>query len=116
VTKSAVVGYGPDGSVRDICRVTGKVDGLTDGPEAGFLIATVTADGGSSLYTIRPWAPGPAAVTHYTYDEPPLPHGGGTDAISIYEGRILISASAPNPAPANVPAVSWSGWRAASPT
>ena len=49
MTKSAVVGYGPDGSVRDICRVTGKVDGLTDGPEAGFLIATVNADGGSSL-------------------------------------------------------------------
>ena len=33
-------------------------------------------------------------VTRYAYSEP-LPHGGGTDAISIFDGQILISASAP---------------------
>jgi hypothetical protein len=33
-------------------------------------------------------------VTRYSYSEV-LPHGGGTDAISIYNDQILISASAP---------------------
>jgi hypothetical protein len=33
-------------------------------------------------------------VEHYSYSEP-LPHLGGTDAISIFDGQILISASAP---------------------
>jgi hypothetical protein len=31
---------------------------------------------------------------HYRYNEP-LPHFGGTDAISIYHGLVLVSASAP---------------------
>ena len=33
-------------------------------------------------------------MTHYIYSEP-LPHFGGTDAISIYLGQLFISASAP---------------------
>ena len=36
----------------------------------------------------------PAQVRHYHYSRP-LPHHGGTDAISIYRGQVLISASAP---------------------
>jgi hypothetical protein len=65
---------------------------------------TVNEDAKSSLYTI---APSTRAITHYSYSEP-LPHRGGTDAISVYHGKILISASAPGTsgkAPANAPAV-----------
>jgi hypothetical protein len=34
-------------------------------------------------------------VQHYRFNLNPLPHGGGTDAVSVYRGAILISASAP---------------------
>jgi GLTT repeat (6 copies) len=74
--------------------VLGKTDGVTADPQTGQVIATVNEDANSSLYTINPTAPGSSQVTHYSYNEP-LPHNGGTDAISIYRGQILISASAP---------------------
>ena len=38
--------------------------------------------------------PASAQVTHFHYNKP-LPHKGGTDAISVYHCRVLISASAP---------------------
>ena len=81
--------------------VRGKVDGLTADPFLGKVIATVNEDGNSSLYTVSPDGP----VTHYAYNEP-LPHNGGTDAISSFRGQILISASAPGGtgAPAPQPA------------
>ncbi len=41
-------------------------------------------------------------MQHYRYSEP-LPHNGGTDAISIYHGQILISASAPGTTGAAAP-------------
>jgi hypothetical protein len=44
----------------------------------------------------------PGSVTHYSYSEP-LPHNGGTDAISVYRGQILISASAPGTSGAAAP-------------
>jgi uncharacterized protein (DUF1810 family) len=69
----------------------GKCDGLTADPLTGQVIATVNEDAHSSLYTI---APRSGRVTHYAYNEP-LPHDGGTDAIEIYHGQIVISASAP---------------------
>jgi hypothetical protein len=72
--------------------VTGKVDGLTADRQLHRVIATVNEDANSSLYTITPGTSSP--VQHYTYDEP-LAHFGGTDAISILHGQILISASAP---------------------
>ncbi len=72
--------------------VQGKADGVTADPETGAVIATVNEDANSSLYAITP---GPAGgVQHYSYSEP-LPHDGGTDAISVLDGRLLISASAP---------------------
>ncbi len=74
--------------------VQGKTDGVTADPQSGDVIATVNEDANSSLYTIDPTAPAGSQVTHYDYNEP-LPHFGGTDAISIYRGQILISASAP---------------------
>jgi hypothetical protein len=77
--------------------LVGKVDGLTADPAADDVIATVNEDLDSSLYTIAPSAAPPAQVTHFEYNKT-LPHGGGTDAISIYHGQILISASAPGTA------------------
>jgi hypothetical protein len=72
--------------------IAGKDDGLTADPQLGSVIATVNEDGSSSLYTITPGSASP--VKHFTYNEP-LPHNGGTDAISILNGQILVSASAP---------------------
>jgi hypothetical protein len=74
--------------------VQGKTDGVSADPRAGDVIATVNEDANSSLYTITPDAAPGDQVVHYAYNEP-LPHNGGTDAISIYHGQILISASAP---------------------
>ena len=78
--------------------LVGKCDGLTADPQTGELIATVNEDAHSSLYLIRP---GGAAV-HYTYARP-LPSDGGTDAISVYHGLVLISASAPGTTGAAAP-------------
>ncbi len=85
--------------------VQGKTDGVTADPQMGDVIATVNEDANSSLYTIDPTAPPGSQVAHYNYNEP-LPHFGGTDAISIDRGQILISASAPGttaPAGTTVP-------------
>jgi hypothetical protein len=86
--------------------IVGKCDGVTADPLTGNLIATVNEDANSSLYTIDPVS---GEIVHYAYSEP-LPSKGGTDAISIYRGMVLISASAPGttglPAPqASYPAV-----------
>lgn len=69
----------------------GKSDGLTADPLTGLVIATVNEDANSALYTINPCT---GRVTRYRYSEP-LPHQGGTDSIAVYQGRLLISASAP---------------------
>lgn len=90
-TDSTIVELSPHGSLLHQWDVTGKVDGLTADPSRARLIATVNEDGNSSIYTVDPST---NRVVHYTYSEP-LPHNGGTDAISIYEGRVVISASAP---------------------
>src|SRR6516165_3673946 len=69
----------------------------------GRVFASVNEDSKSSLYVVSG-----GTVTHYTYTQSPLSHKGGTDAISVYKGKILISASAPGTsgkAPANAPAV-----------
>jgi hypothetical protein len=77
----------------------GKSDGLSADPAHCDVIATVNEDADSSLYTINP---GTGAVTHYAYSGP-LPHNGGTDAIAIYHGQLLVSASAPGTAGAAAP-------------
>jgi hypothetical protein len=87
--------------------IKGHCDGLTADPAIGRVIATVNEDANSSLFLIDPAKARPA---HYRYDRATLPSHGGTDAISIYRGVILISASAPGtsgkPAPqAAYPAV-----------
>jgi hypothetical protein len=69
----------------------GKCDGLTADPLTGQVIATVNEDANSSVYTI---GAATGQLRHYHYNRP-LPHQGGTDAISIYHGQVLVSASAP---------------------
>jgi hypothetical protein len=81
----------------------GKSDGLTADPETRQVIATVNEDAKSSLYTISERT---GQVTHYAYNKP-LPHKGGTDAISIFHGQILISASAPGTTGAAAPQASY---------
>ena len=83
--------------------MTGKIDGMGADPATGQVIATVNEDAKSSLYTVSG-----GTVTHYTYTPSQLPHLGGTNHVSVYNGKILISASAPGTsgkAPASAPAV-----------
>ncbi len=105
ITTSAVVGYGPGGVVRWVWRLAGHVDGLGSDPVHHRLLATVNEDGNSAFYSITPGAPAGGQVARYGYNQDPLPHGGGTDAVSVVGGNILVSASSPSPAPADVPAV-----------
>jgi len=94
-----VVEFSPNGSVVHQWDIQGKIDGLTADPYTGQVIATVNEDLNSSLYSINPWS---GHVTHYWYSRP-LPHHGGTDAISFYNGQMLISASAPGTTGAAAP-------------
>ena len=100
---STLVEFTPAGSVVKQWDVTGKIDGMGADSATGQVIATVNEDSKSSLYTVSG-----GTVTHYTYSPSPLPQQGGTDAVSVYQGKILISASAPGTsgkAPASAPAV-----------
>ncbi len=92
---STVVEFTPRGRVIRQWDLHGKCDGITADTQLGILIATIDEDANSSVYTITPGAPRGAQVVHYRYNRDPLPHNGGTDAISVYRGRILVSASAP---------------------
>jgi hypothetical protein len=91
-SQSTIVELTPAGVVKHRWQLTGKCDGLTADPAGHRLIATVNEDGNSSLFTI-PTDGGPAV--HYAYDANPLPHGGGTDSITVYKGGIYLAASAP---------------------
>ena len=100
---STVVEITLSGRVVGQWDVVGKADGVTADAALGGVIVTVNEDNNSALYLIKTSGVSAAnAVTRYAYSEV-LAHGGGTDAISISNGRILISASAPgttsNPAP-----------------
>jgi hypothetical protein len=100
---STLVEFTPTGSVVKKWDVTGKIDGMGADSATGRVFASVNEDSKSSLDVVSG-----GTVTHYTYTQSPLPHMGGTDAISAFQGKILISASAPGTsgkAPANAPAV-----------
>jgi hypothetical protein len=88
---STVVAFTRRGHALRQWDIRGKCDGLTADPRTGQVIATVNEDANSSVYTINPFT---GTIRHYHYNRP-LPHKGGTDAISIYRGQVLISASAP---------------------
>jgi hypothetical protein len=94
-TDSTVVEFTHAGKVLRQWNLKGKIDGMTADSQHGRLIVTVNEDGNSSLYTIRPGASKATQLTHFRYPHNPLSHGGGTDAVSIYHGMVLISASAP---------------------
>jgi hypothetical protein len=94
-TDSTVVEFTPRGQVVRQWDLHGKCDGITADAQHGLLIASVNEDLNSSIYTIRPGATKGARIRHYHYNASPLPHKGGTDAISVYHGLVLISASAP---------------------
>jgi hypothetical protein len=100
-TNSTIVAFTPSGHVLRQWDVKGKCDGLTADPALRRLIATVNEDSNSSLYTIDPVAR-TGGIQHYAYNKP-LPHFGGTDAITIYQGQIFISASAPGTTGAPAP-------------
>jgi hypothetical protein len=94
---STVVEFTASGHVIRQWDIKGKCDGLTADPARGLVIATVNEDAKSSIYTIAPGAGAGAVaaqVQHYRYSKA-LPHKGGTDAISIWRGHVLVSASAP---------------------
>jgi hypothetical protein len=100
---STLVEFTPTGSVVKQWDLTGKIDGMGADPATKQVFATVNEDSKSSLYVVSG-----GTVTHYTYTPSPLPQLGGTDAVSVYMGKILISASAPGTggkAPASAPAV-----------
>lgn len=93
-TDGTIVAIGRFGKALGQWDVQGKIDGLTADPAIGGLVATVNEDANSSLYTIAAGANRAVNVQHYAYNEP-LPHNGGTDAISVLGDQIFISASAP---------------------
>ncbi|GAA4141951.1 hypothetical protein [Leifsonia shinshuensis] len=96
-TASTIQQYSLSGVPGRSWSVTGKVDGLTADPEHHRLLLTANEDGNSSFLTLDPRA---AAAVRYTYQG--LTHGGGTDAISVSRGSIIVSAS--NPTVPNGPA------------
>ncbi len=99
---STLAEFTTTGSLVKQWDVRGKIDGMGADPASGRVFATVNEDSNSSLYTVAS-----GTLTHYAYT-PSLPHKGGTDAVSVYKGKILISASAPGTGgkvPASVPAV-----------
>jgi hypothetical protein len=98
-TRSTIVELDLGGNPLAQWDLAGKCDGLSADPGAGELIATVNEDANSSLYTIDPQS---GAIVHYSYNEP-LPSDGGTDAITIHDGMILVSASAPGTTGAAAP-------------
>ena len=100
---STLVEFTPAGSVVKQWDVRGKIDGMGADPATGRVFATVNEDSKSSLYVVSS-----GTVTHYTYTPAALPHMGGTDAVAVLNGKILISASAPGTsgkAKASTPAV-----------
>lgn len=102
---STIAEYTRDGSLVSTWSVSGKCDGLAADPANDRLIGTLNEDANSSLFTLDPTT---STVTTYSYSPSTLPHGGGTDAVSVYNGQILISASNPDTSSGsypNVPAV-----------
>jgi hypothetical protein len=100
---STLVEFTPSGSVVKQWDMVGKIDGLGADSATGRVFATVNEDSKSSLYVESG-----GTATHYTYAQSPLPHMGGTDAVSVLNGKILVSASAPGTggkAPKSAPAV-----------
>ncbi|WP_422934476.1 hypothetical protein [Sinomonas sp. P47F7] len=91
-TASTIQQYSLDGKPGASWNITGKIDGLGADAANSRLLVTTNEDGNSSFHTVNP-AAGAKAVTNFAYTG--LTHGGGTDAISVYQGKILVSGSNP---------------------
>jgi hypothetical protein len=89
-TASTIQQYSLSGAPGKSWSVTGKIDGMTADPASGHILASVNEDGNSSFVTLNP---SESAAKTYSYTG--LTHGGGTDAISIFDRQIVLSASAP---------------------
>ena len=94
ITSSTIQEYHLDGRAGRSWQVASKVDGLTADNAGHRLLITTNEDGNSHFSTLTPSAD--QALKTYTYQG--LTHGGGTDAISLVHGHIVISASAPTQA------------------
>ncbi|MFB8183637.1 hypothetical protein ACFC8N_48485 [Streptomyces sp. NPDC055966] len=95
-TKSTVVEFDKHGKEVAHWDLVGKVDGLGADPRTHRVVASVNEDGNSSVYTIsfrRGRHHGAGTVKHYHYSS--LPHGGGTDNVSVRHGVVYIVASNP---------------------
>lgn len=106
VSDSTIVEFSSSGKKVKQWDLVGHADGIAALPAKGEVIVTTNEDANAHLFTIDPSSSKPV-----DYSVPsPLPHNGGLDAISIWNGTILISASAPGtsgkaPPQASYPAV-----------
>ena len=103
--QSTVVEYSQAGTILDRWMLAGRCDGLTADPESQQVLATINEDANSSLAVIRPKADRRAdQVRLLTYSpDPASVSGGGTDALTLLDGAIYVSAS--NPSDTTVPAM-----------
>lgn len=92
IGSSTIQQYSLTGVAGKSWSVVGKVDGLTADPSHQRLVLTVNEDGNSSFFTLDPAKT--AGLKQYSYQG--LTHGGGTDAIAVKGGTIIVSASAPS--------------------
>jgi len=100
---STIVEFTARGEVLGQWDLAGHGDGIAADPWRHVVVVTVNEDANASMYTIDPAGQGTGQVRHYSFDPNPLPHGGGTDAVSFFGRDLLVSAS--NPSVANGPAV-----------
>ena len=73
-------------------QVHGKIDGMGADPATGRIVVTVDEDANSSMSVLDPAS---GTLTSYRYAADPLPHNGGTDAVTFWNGDLVVSASAP---------------------
>lgn len=88
-THSTLVEMDVHGSVEHLVNIPGKIDGLGSDTANNRVIVTVNEDGNSRLATVDL----NGHVVNYTYSPAVLPHHGGTDAVSVFNGKIYLSAS-----------------------
>jgi hypothetical protein len=104
-SQSTIVEFASDGTVLKQWNLTGRCDGLTGDPESDQLLATINEDANSSFAVIRPDAAPANQIRLLSYSPNPgsVSGEGGTDAITVLDGAIYVSAS--NPSLTTVPAV-----------
>jgi hypothetical protein len=90
-TSSTIQEYRLNGRAGKSWQIPGKIDGFAADKAQHRLLMTTNEDGNSHISTLT--IGGEHALKTYTYSG--LTHGGGTDAISLVRGHIVISASAP---------------------